>query len=93
MDKCRYNEISNLCIEWLVYTWVEDLTEKTCAGVERKIRCFARGELEHATETISKLWKMLNKVETINAPTSPPLAVSPVRVSLHLRFVQELPGT
>ena len=40
---------------------MKDSTEKDIStSVEKKIKSFARGDLEHATETLSALWEIVN---------------------------------
>jgi len=50
--------------------------ETTCASVEEKVKSFAEGELEHATEIISALWEIANKDDEIKAPADTSSAVS-----------------
>ena len=77
----RYDEIRNLYTQQLAFSWIEDSTgQKTRTGVENKIRSFAKGDLEHATETLSALWEILNNDADINAPSTKPV-VSPFRLS------------
>jgi len=75
--KCRYNEIRSLYIQQLAYAWIEDSTmETTCTNVEEKVKSFAEGDLEHATDIISALWEIANKDGEIKAPANTPSAVS-----------------
>jgi hypothetical protein len=47
---------------------VIDSTEAIRIDVERKIDNFAEGNLDHATETFSALWKIAKKDGNIEAP-------------------------
>lgn len=80
-ESYRYDEIVNLYVGHLVYVWVEDPTEATCANVEKKIDSFAEGNLEHATEMLSAFWKTISKDEGVKALPETPPPVSPLLVS------------
>ena len=80
--KCRYVEIRNLYVAQLAYLWVGDTTEAIRKSVEKKIDSFSEGDLGHATEMISALWKVANKDGKVAAPTSTPSAVSSFPVCL-----------
>ena len=66
----RYTEIRDLYVGQLAHVWVTDSTEATRANVERKIDSFVEGDLAHATEMLSALWKTANKDGNIGAPSS-----------------------
>ena len=75
---CRYDEIRNLFIERLASSWMEDSTgQKIRAEVETKIKSFAKGDLEHATEVLSALWEIANNDRIIKAPSDAEHIVSP----------------
>ena len=44
--------------------------------MEKKIDNFVRGNLEHAAETLSALWKTANKDGTVAAPSNSAFTVS-----------------
>jgi hypothetical protein len=73
----RYAEIRDLYIGQLAYVWVTDSTEATRANVEKKIDNFVEGNLEHATEMFSALWKIANKDGNVAAPSNVSPNVSP----------------
>ena len=56
---------------------MEDSTEATRANIEKKIDSFVEGDLEHAAETVSGLWKIVNKDGEVKAPLNTSSAVSP----------------
>jgi len=73
----RHEEIRNLYIQQLAYTWIEDsTTETTRASVEKKIDSFVEEGLEHATEMLSALWEIVNKDGDIKAPENTSSSVS-----------------
>ena len=77
---CRYNEIRNLYIQQLAFSWMEESTrQKTRTCVETKIRSFAHGDLEHATEMLSALWEIANNDVDVEASSSTEPIVSPFR--------------
>jgi hypothetical protein len=52
---------------------MEDSTaEKTRASVKTKIKTFAKGDLEHATETLSALWEIANRDKGVTAHLDSP---------------------
>jgi hypothetical protein len=63
---------------------VGDSTDATRVRVEKKIDSFVEGDLEHATEMLSALWKIANKDGSITGPSN----TSPV---VNLSFVFPLP--
>ncbi|KAF9785420.1 hypothetical protein BJ322DRAFT_1193974 [Thelephora terrestris] len=64
----QYDEIRNLYIERLAFDWMGDSTaEHTRARVKTKIKNFAKGDLEHATEMLSGLWEIANRDEGVGA--------------------------
>jgi len=82
-ERRRYDEIRNLYIDRLAYTWMEASTaETTRANVNKRIDSFVEGDLEHATEMLSALWEISNKDGRIGAPSNTPPAVSPFRFCL-----------
>ena len=78
--KCRYAEIRSLYVDQLAFLWVGDKTEAIRTGVEKKINSFSEGDLGHATEMVSVLWRVANKDENVTAPSSALSAVSPFPV-------------
>ena len=78
---CRYNEIRNLFIERPASSWMEDSTgQKIRADVETKIKSFANGDLEHATEVLSALWEIANNDRIIKNPSDAGRIVNPYRL-------------
>ena len=53
-----------------------DSADATRVRVEKKIDSFVEGDLEHATEMFSALWKIANKDGNITAPSNSSPAVS-----------------
>ena len=53
-----------------------DSADATRLRVEKNIDSFVEGDLEHATEMLSALWKIANKDGNIPAPSNPSLVVS-----------------
>ena len=65
-------------MEQLAFSWAGDSTkEATRAGVESKIKGFAKGQLEHATEVLSALWENANNGDGVVAPSDKLPIVSP----------------
>lgn len=57
-------------VQQLAFAWMEDTTaETTRASVKKRIQSFARGDLDHATEIISALWRIANEDGDVKAPT------------------------
>jgi hypothetical protein len=79
MEKYRYSEIRYLYVNQLAYTWAGDSTAATRLNVEKKIDSFVEGDLEHATEAFTTLWKIANKDGNVAAPPNALPAVSPPR--------------
>ena len=76
-------------VERLAFAWMEDSTaEATQSSFERKLDSFVEGDLEHATEVLSALWKIVNKEGEINVPPVPPM-VSYFRVYPPPSVIQE----
>ena len=73
----RYAEIKDLYVGQLAHVWVTDSSETTRANVEKKIDSYVEGDLQHATEMLSALWKIANKDESITAPSNPVSNVNP----------------
>ena len=46
------------------------MEQKIRASVEEKIKSFAKGDLEHATETFSALWEIANDDGDVKAPSN-----------------------
>ena len=68
----RYDEIRNLYVERLGFVWMEDSTAAmTRASVKTKIKHFAKGDLEHATEMLSALWGTANGDKEVEAHPGP----------------------
>ena len=80
MENCRYDEIRNIYVQQLAYVWVEDSTTATGTSIEEKIDAFVQGDLEHAAEMVSELWKIVNGDEDVKAPSNTAPAVSPLRI-------------
>ena len=79
--KYRHAEIRSLYVDQLACLWVGDTTEAICTGVEKKIDSFFDGDLEHATEMISALWKVANGDGNVADPSTPSPAVSSSQVT------------
>jgi len=76
-DSGRYDEIRSLYIDQLASVWVDDsTTETTRASFDNKVDSFAKGGLKHATETLSTLWRIINRDGEIEAPSNTSPAVS-----------------
>ena len=61
----------------LASIWTEEsTTEATRARIDEKVDSFYEGDLEHATEVLSKLWEILNKDGDTTAPPDTSPAVS-----------------
>lgn len=57
-------------IEQLAFSWMGDSTgQKIRADVKTKIKDFANGDLEHATEALSALWEIANTGGDVKAPS------------------------
>ena len=83
MGRCRYDEIRSLYVNQLASAWMEGSTaEATRTIVDKKIDDFFEGDLEHATETLSALWEIVNKDGDITAPSKTLPTVSPFRFCL-----------
>ena len=81
--KFRYDEIRNLYVGQLAFNWMQDLTgQKIRAGVETKIKSFAKGNLKHATEVLSALWEIANSDGDVQAPSGSEQIVSQFRLRL-----------
>ena len=80
MERCRYDEIRSLYVQQLAYIWVDDSTDATRTSIDKKIDSFVQGDLEHAAETVSALWKIVNEDGDIKTPTNTTPAVSPLRI-------------
>lgn len=82
-QRYRYDEVRAPYVEQLAFTWMEDSkTDIIRAGVDKKIDRFVKGDLAHATETLSALWEIANKEGDIEAPSSPTSTVSSSRFHL-----------
>ena len=58
----RYDEIRDLYIKQLMFTWMEDsTTEATGASVNEQIDVFAKKAPEHATEFVLALLKIMEE--------------------------------
>lgn len=66
----RYSKIRELYVNQLAHTWVMDSTDTIRLNVEKKIDSFAGGNLDHATEVVTTLWKIGNKDGNITAPVN-----------------------
>lgn len=56
-------------------------------GVEKKIKSFARGNLEHATDMLSALWEIANSDGDVKAPSGAAPAVSQFFLLLLLSYI------
>ena len=80
--KCRYDEVRNLYIDQLAVAWMDcGTTETTRAKVEEKIDSFSEGDLEHATEILSRLWEIASKDADVKAPSNTTPAVSSAQLT------------
>ena len=86
IERYRYAEIRSLYVEQLAHAWVGDSPDAIRIKVEEKLDSFAEGDLEHAAEMLSALWKIANKDGEITAPSNFSPDVSPL-------FVPILPAT
>ena len=74
---CRYDEIRDLYIRQLAFTWLEDsTTQVTRESVDEKIDIFATGELEHAKEVVLALLEIANEGSEVKSPAVTSSAVS-----------------
>ena len=80
---CRYDEIRDLCIEQLAFTWLEDsTTEATRESVDEKIDLFATGKLEYAKEVVFALLEIAAEGNDVTSPADASHAVSLSRFRL-----------
>ncbi|KAF9785425.1 hypothetical protein BJ322DRAFT_829340 [Thelephora terrestris] len=91
----RYAEIGSLYVDQLAHVWVGDSSDATRVRVEEKLDSFAKGDLEHAAEMLSTLWKIANKDGNITAPSNPspdvPQFTSPAHwPSVNAAFVKSI---
>ena len=57
--------------EYLVFSWTQDSTaETTRADIQEKIRSFAEGDVEHATDMLCLIWEIASKDGDIILPAS-----------------------
>ena len=60
--RCRYDEIRDLYIKQLAFTWMEEsTTEATRTNVNEQIDIFAKDAPEHATEIVLALLKIADE--------------------------------
>ena len=60
--RCRYDEIRDLYIKQLAFTWMEEsTTEATRTTVNEQIDIFAKDAPEHATEIVLALLKIADE--------------------------------
>ena len=72
----RYDQIRDLYTSQLASVLIRgDSIETTRASFDRKIDSFTEGELEHATEMLSTLWRIVKK-PGITAPSNSPATES-----------------
>jgi hypothetical protein len=74
--RCRYAEVRSLYVDQLACIWKMDLTEAVRVRVEGKINSFVEGDLDHATEILSALWKTANEDGLTTTPWTPSQDVS-----------------
>ena len=79
---CRYEEIRCLYVKRLAYIWVEDWTGDIRTKIENKIDDFIGGDIQHAVEMVSALWKVVNEDGDIESPPSFPVTVGPFWVRI-----------
>ncbi|KAF9785437.1 hypothetical protein BJ322DRAFT_830823 [Thelephora terrestris] len=79
----QYDEIRSVYVEQLAYIWVDDSTEATRTSIEKKIDSFGEGNLEHAAEMVSALWKKVNTEGEVTAPSNTSSAAAPVKGPAH----------
>jgi hypothetical protein len=68
---------------------MEDSTmAATRASVNKKVHCFAQGDLKHATEVLSTLWEIANKGGSVEPPTkaSPAVSLAPALACAMWKF-------
>ena len=68
--RARYAEVRNIYVDQLAHAWVGDSADATRVKVDKKIDSFAEGDLEHATEMLTALWKIANKDGNVVAPST-----------------------
>ena len=74
-ERRRYDEIRRLWVNRLASVWTEDsTTEKTRAGVGKKIDSSIEGDLGHTMEMLSALWEIANNDGGAGTPSN----ISPV---------------
>ena len=71
--------VKRLASDWMGYTESDVRT-----GVGKKIKSFAKGDLEHATEMLSELWEIANNDVDCETPSDAESIVSPFPPSLLL---------
>ena len=82
-ERRRYDEMRSLYVNQLASVWINDsTTETTRTSFNKKIDSFVRGELEHASETLSALLEIVSRDGDIDAPSGSPSAVSLLRSCL-----------
>ena len=82
IERYRYAEIGSLYVEQLAHSWVGDPPDAIRIKVEEKLDSFAEGDLEHAAEMLSALWKIANRDGEIIAPSNSSPDVSRLSVFL-----------
>lgn len=82
IKECRHDDIRSLYVKQLAYIWVEDPTEVILTRIQEKIDRFVRGDLDHAAETVSALWKVIHEDGEIKAPSGPSSTVGPLWVCI-----------
>lgn len=85
IEPYRFDEIRDLYVQQLAYTWVEDSTEATRTSIEKNIDSFVQGDLEHAAEMVAALWKIVNKDEDVKPPSNTTPTVSPPQIRFFSR--------
>ena len=88
----RHDEIRDIYIKQLAFTWIEDSTTGvTCASVKKKIEDLAGEEFEHATEIGFALLKIANEDGDVISPADASSAVSLTKFCLLLGLMLSAP--
>ena len=66
----RYPEIRDLYVHQLAHVRVTGSVEATRINIEKKIDSFVKGDLAHAAEALSALWKIVNDDGSVAAPSN-----------------------
>jgi hypothetical protein len=87
---CRYDDIKIACIPHLVSALRNDTAEKTTwTKLCEIIESYFKGDLQHATDTLSLLWKAASQdghpMRTMESSCTHPVSLFPVRLSVEVK--------